>query len=36
MASMGYLVVVGTVTSVLASLFFLPGILKGRSSLPPA
>ena len=35
MASMGYLVVVGTVTSVLASLFFLPAILKGRS-LPPA
>ena len=25
------LVVVGTVTSVLASLFFLPGILKGRN-----
>lgn len=35
MASMGYLVVVGTVTSVLASLFLLPGILKGRG-LPPA
>jgi predicted RND superfamily exporter protein len=31
MASMGYLVVVGTVTSVLASLFLLPGILKGRT-----
>jgi hypothetical protein len=35
MSSMGYLVVVGTVTSVLASLFLLPGILKGRT-LPPA
>lgn len=35
MASMGYLVVVGTVTSVLASLFLLPGILRGRR-LPPA
>jgi predicted RND superfamily exporter protein len=34
MASMGYLVVIGTVTSVLASLFFLPGILRGRT-LPP-
>jgi predicted RND superfamily exporter protein len=34
MASMGYLVVVGTVTSVFASLFLLPGILKARS-LPP-
>jgi len=31
MAEMGYLVVVGTVTSVLASLFLLPGILKGRT-----
>jgi len=35
MASMGYLVVVGTVTSVLASLFLLPGLLEGRS-LPRA
>jgi hypothetical protein len=34
MASLGYLVVVGTVTSVLASLFLLPGILK-RRTLPP-
>jgi len=30
MASMGYLVVVGTVTSVFASLFLLPGLLRGR------
>jgi predicted exporter len=36
MASMGTLVVVGTVTSVLASLFLLPGILKGRTTLPRA
>jgi len=35
MASMGYLVVVGTATSVLASLFLLPGLLKGRT-LPRA
>lgn len=35
MASLGYLVVVGTVTSVLASLFLLPGILK-KGALPPA
>jgi predicted RND superfamily exporter protein len=35
MASMGYLVVIGTVTSVLASLFFLPGILRGRTLPPP-
>lgn len=35
MASMGYLVVVGTLTSVLASLFLLPGLLRGRS-LPRA
>jgi predicted RND superfamily exporter protein len=34
MASLGYLVVVGTVTSVVASLFLLPGILK-RRTLPP-
>ncbi len=32
MASMGYLVVVGTVTSVLASLFLLPGLLRARSA----
>ena len=31
MASMGYLVVVGTVTSVFASLFLLPGLLRGRA-----
>lgn len=30
MASMGYLVVVGTVASLLASLFLLPGLLRGR------
>jgi uncharacterized protein len=30
MASMGYLVVVGTVSSLLASLFLLPGLLKAR------
>jgi len=35
MASMGYLVVAGTVTSLLASLFLLPGLLKART-LPPA
>jgi uncharacterized protein len=35
MASMGYLVVVGTVTSVLASLFLLPGLLRAGSR-PPA
>ena len=34
MASMGYFVVAGTVTSVLASLFLLPGLLKART-LPP-
>jgi predicted exporter len=31
MASMGYFVVAGTVTSLLASLFLLPGLLKARS-----
>jgi predicted RND superfamily exporter protein len=31
MASMGYLVFVGTLTSVFASLFLLPGLLRGRS-----
>jgi predicted RND superfamily exporter protein len=35
MASMGYFVVAGTVTSLLASLFLLPGLLKART-LPPA
>jgi len=35
MASMGYLVFVGTLTSVFASLFLLPGLLRGRS-LPRA
>jgi hypothetical protein len=34
MASMGAFVVAGTVTSVLASLFLLPGLLKART-LPP-
>jgi predicted RND superfamily exporter protein len=34
MASMGYFVVAGTVTSLLASLFLLPGLLKARH-LPP-
>ena len=34
MASMGYFVVAGTVTSLLASLFLLPGLLKPRT-LPP-
>jgi predicted RND superfamily exporter protein len=32
MASMGYLVVIGTVTSLVTSLFFLPGILKRRGA----
>jgi hypothetical protein len=32
MASMGTLVVIGTVTSVVTSLFFLPGILKRRGA----
>jgi predicted RND superfamily exporter protein len=31
MATLGYLVVAGTVTSVLASLFLLPGLVKGRT-----
>jgi predicted exporter len=35
MASLGYLVVVGTATSVFASLFLLPGLLRCRA-LPPA
>jgi len=32
MASMGYLVVIGTVTSLVTSLFFLPGILRSGAS----
>jgi predicted RND superfamily exporter protein len=35
MAQMGYLVVVGTVTSVLASLFLLPGLLCRREAGSP-
>lgn len=35
MATMGYLVVAGTVTSVLASLFLLPGLVR-RRTLPRA